>query len=95
MACMTSHNTDYLTHREECQNVFLTNKRAVHIMWAVIVVTLGVVGSSVAWALATTASLSRLESVSTTQADDINLLRATYASIDNKLDRLMLMRQAK
>jgi len=90
-----THSEDdmYKNHREECENIFMTNKRALHIMWAVVIVALGVLGSSVAWALTTTTSLSRLEAVSTAQAADITLLKATYANIDVKLDKILIMRQ--
>lgn len=83
----------YAHHREECQERFLTRNRAIAVLWTIVVVMLGVFGSSVAWALATTSSLSKLETLSTAQDTEIRNIKSTYSEIDKKLDRILLMRQ--
>lgn len=83
----------YAHHKEECEEHFLTRNRAVAVLWTAIVIMLGILGSSVAWALATTSSMSKLETLSNTQDTEIKNIRTTYSEIDKKLDRILLMRQ--
>jgi hypothetical protein len=65
-----------------CQEVFLARTTAMKALWLVVGVALTLVGSSITYALSTSSSLARLETVTARQSVDISHLQAKYDLID-------------
>lgn len=72
-----------------CSEVFLHKSAAIMALWALVGIGITLLGSSVTWAFTTTSQLSKMEVILKSQGDEIQSLRATYKSIENKLDVIL------
>lgn len=73
----------------QCEDHFVTQKRLNFIAIWVFGIALSLMGTSIAWALATSTSMATAAEVNSRQTEDIKVLQTEWNSIESKLDALL------
>ena len=72
-----------------CQLEFLPRSLAMKALWAILGVALTLIGSSVTYALTSSAQVSKLQVMTDQNAEDIREIKGMQARIDDKLDIIL------
>ena len=80
---------------EVCRGTFFTWAAFNKVIWAWAILTLGMIGSSTGYAIATSSALSKAQTQIERQAEDIKAMASTYQAIDSKLERILFLNTTK